>query len=139
MASTIETFVGWSYGSERFSECGLHLNRARLMLLLILVPVIFLFFNVESILIALKQDAKIAKIACDYVVWTLPGTLCFVQFDCSKRLLQTIKEAQISTYTQFVTSLMHIGWCLLFIYYLEWEVWGAACALNTTYILTFLI
>ena len=51
MASTIETFVGWSYGSEKYSECGLHLNRARLMLLVILAPVILLFFNVDTILV----------------------------------------------------------------------------------------
>ena len=53
MNGTIESFVGWSYGSQRYGECGLHLNRARIMILVIMIPVIITFFYVDTILIAL--------------------------------------------------------------------------------------
>ena len=84
---TIETFVGWSFGAEKHYECGLHLNRAKVIIMVILFPVIVMFFYVDTILIHLAQDPKVSKIARDYVVWTLPGVLCLVQFDCTKRLL----------------------------------------------------
>ena len=78
MAGTIESFVGWSYGAGRYHECGLHLNRARIMIVVILIPVIIMFFYCDKILIHLKQDPKLATIARNYVTWTLPGVLSFV-------------------------------------------------------------
>ena len=88
---TIETFVGWSFGSEKYYECGYHLNRAKVIITVILFPVMIMFFFVDSILIALALDPEVSKIARNYVVWTMPGVFCLVQFDCTKRLLQTIK------------------------------------------------
>ena len=57
------------------------------MITVILVPAGFIFWYVDKILIALRQDPVISAIARDYVVWTMPGVFCLVQFDCMKRLL----------------------------------------------------
>jgi MATE family multidrug resistance protein len=88
---TIETFVGWSFGSEKYYECGYHLNRAKVIITVILLPVMVMFLFVDSILVSLAQDPEVSRIARNYVVWTMPGVFCLVQFDCTKRLLQTIK------------------------------------------------
>ena len=87
---TIETFVSWSFGEGNKPMCGIHLNRARVVVSAVITPVIILFLFMDSILIGLQQDPEIAKIARDYCVWTIPGWFCLVQFDCTKRLLQTI-------------------------------------------------
>ena len=44
----------------------------------------------------------------------------------------------IATTTQFVTTLLHIGWGYLFIIHLDWGVSGAALALNITYMSNYL-
>ena len=50
---TIETFVAWSYGSGKMKMCGVHLNRARVVVSLVLMPVILLFLWIDQVLISL--------------------------------------------------------------------------------------
>ena len=76
--------------------------------------------------------------ARDYVTWSIPGCYALIQFDCTKRWLQSIDRAQISTYIQVTMTLLHIGWCYLFIVHLNLKVFGAAIALNTTYLSCYL-
>ena len=130
---TLETFVAWSFGSGNFKMCGTHLNRARVVVTCIVTPIAILFLFIDKILIVAKQDPEISKIARDYCVWTIPGWFCLVQFDTTKRFLQTIHWSTVSTITQFITTLFHFGWGYLFILHLDMGVGGAAIALNLTY------
>ena len=75
---TLESFVAWSLGSGNKRMCGVHMNRARVVVSLVLIPVIFLFFWIDEILIGLSQDAEISRIARNYCVWTIPGWFCLV-------------------------------------------------------------
>ena len=45
----------------------------------------------------------------------------------------------VATITQAVTCVLHILWCYIFILSMEMGVYGAAMALNVTYILNFAI
>ena len=84
---TIETFVAWSYGRGDKMMCGLHLNRARVVVTACIIPVMILFIFIDKILINLQQDPEIAVIARNYCVWSIPGWFCNVQFDTTKRFL----------------------------------------------------
>lgn len=84
---TIETFVAWSYGRGDKMMCGLHLNRARVVVTSVIIPVMILFLFIDKILINLQQDPEIAMIARNYCVWSIPGWFCNVQFDTTKRFL----------------------------------------------------
>ena len=75
---TIESFVSWSYGKNDYKMCGIHLNRARVIVTAVLIPVMVLFLFMDPILRALKQDPQIAEIARNYCVWTIPGWFCLV-------------------------------------------------------------
>ena len=61
-----------------------------------------------------------------------------MQFDSTKRFLQTIHWSVISTTAQCVTTILHIGWGLLFIVQMDMGVAGAAIALNITYCTNYL-
>ena len=93
----------------------------------------------DSILVSLGQNPEMSLIARNYCVWVLPGVFMIIQFDCTKRLLQSIQESQISTTVQFVTTVTHVGLCILFIMILKLEIFGAALAMNCTYVAAFLI
>lgn len=136
---TIETFVSWSYGQKKYSECGMHMNRARVVVTTFLIPVIILFLFVDKILVGLAQDPEISGIARNYCVWTIPGWFCLVQFDVTKRLLQSINQSVVSTTCQTISLFLHIGCGYLFIIYLEMGTGGAAIALNCTYCINFLM
>ena len=137
--STIESFCSWDFGQHKNEECGYHLNRARIIVVLVLLPVFISFFWMDSILVSLGQNPEMSLIARNYCVWVLPGVFMIIQFDCTKRLLQSIQESQISTTVQFVTTVTHVGLCILFIMILKLEIFGAALAMNCTYGAAFLI
>ena len=84
---TIESFVAWSFGQNQKAMCGIHLNRARIIVTAYLMPTTILFLLMDSILIACAQDPAISRTARDYIVWTAPGWFCLVHFDCTKRFL----------------------------------------------------
>ena len=84
---TIENFVAWSYGQGDKAACGLHLNRAKVIVTIICMPVMLLFCFIDKVLIGCQQDPEIALDARNYVVWTIPGWFFLVQFDCTKRFL----------------------------------------------------
>ena len=130
---TIESFVSWAYGKNDYKMCGTHLNRARVVVTAICIPVAILFIFIDKILIGLSQDEYISEIARNYCVWTTPGWFCLVHFDSTKRFLQTIHWSVISTTCQCVTAALHIGWGYLFIVHLDMGTAGAAIALNITY------
>jgi len=99
-------------------NCGVVLNRSRVIVTLVLLPFFILFFWVDSILIAIAQDPYISECARNYVVWTIPGVWCFVQFDCMKRFLQSMQFFTIPMYVQLIATGFHVLWCWLFISYL---------------------
>ena len=94
---TIESFISREYGSGNYKECGAWLNRGRTIVIVVLIPTAICFFFMDSILVLLKQDPAISKMARDYVVWSLPGALALVQFDSVKRFLQSLFYSHIST------------------------------------------
>lgn len=67
---TIESFVSRDFGAgnkaaeegndqeaaKKYKECGFHLNRARVIICLVLLPIFIAFFWADTILIALQQD-----------------------------------------------------------------------------------
>lgn len=84
---TIETFVSRDFGAgnlaaqngnqgmagRKYKECGIHLNRAKVIITLVLLPIFIAFFWADKILIALAQDAVISRMARNYVMLSLPG------------------------------------------------------------------
>lgn len=69
----------------------------------------------------------------------MPGLFAIAQFDCRKRFLQSTQHSDISTKTQALTWLLQIGWCYMLIEAMGLGLYGAALALNITYITTYTI
>ena len=110
------------------------MNRARAILIVILLPVSIMFLFADTIFVAIGQDPKVSAMARDYVVWCLPGVFAISQFDCIKRYLQSMLMSEISTYCQVSTTIVHFFWCWLFVTKLKFSVLGVALALDITYI-----
>lgn len=58
--SALETLVSHSVGCRKYALCGIYLNRSRFIILAFSVPVVIMLLHAEPILIALKQDKKVA-------------------------------------------------------------------------------
>lgn len=108
---TIESFVSRDFGegnlamengeenkaTRKYKECGIHFNRARVIISIMMLPIFIAFFWADSILISLKQDPLISQMARNYVVLALPGIYALIQFDCRKRWLQSLMYSHVST------------------------------------------
>ena len=69
----IEYYVSNAFGMRHYKECGQWLNRGKLVSTIALLPVFFLFFNAEPILLRLGQDPAISHTACQYLRLVIPG------------------------------------------------------------------
>ncbi|XP_057518884.1 protein DETOXIFICATION 16-like isoform X2 [Amaranthus tricolor] len=66
MASALETICGQSYGAGQYHMVGIHTQRAMVTLTLISIPIGLIWFNTETILMALGQNHEIAAEAAPY-------------------------------------------------------------------------
>lgn len=80
--------------------------------------------------------AKKAQIYCTVLI---PGVWSMAQFDATKKFLSAQFITKIPVIVQIVTTVLHFGWCQLFITKLNLREYGAALATNITYILNMII
>jgi MATE family multidrug resistance protein len=59
----LETLVSQSFGAMKYEQCGIFLNRGKVVATMIMIPIIILYSVSDKILIALDQDPAISKIA----------------------------------------------------------------------------
>lgn len=55
----IETLATQAAGSGNLYLCGLYLNRGRLIILMILIPSLYVFFNMKHVYLMFGQDEKV--------------------------------------------------------------------------------
>lgn len=72
---TLEAFIPQTLGSGKKRECGVCFNRAKIMNLIIFVPLAIIMCFTEELLLLCSQDAEISHIAMIYCVFSLPGLL----------------------------------------------------------------
>jgi MATE family multidrug resistance protein len=96
-----------------------------------------MFLWMDKILIAIDQSPSVSMMGGKYVVLATPGAFFFVQYDSTKRLLQSILFAHISTYTQVIATAFHLVFCIIFIQNMNLGVTGAALAFNLTHFCNF--
>jgi len=104
-----------------------------------MIPIIFIFVYADDILIAIHQDPGVSKTARSLVTLMIPGVWAMGQFDATKKFLSSQYKNSIPVYTQLLTTLLHFGWCSLFITRLGLRERGVAAATNITYILNMII
>ena len=59
--SALETYVSQAAGAKNLELCGVYLNRARVITLLLAIPVTAILLNAKTILVAIKQDPDVAE------------------------------------------------------------------------------
>lgn len=69
----------------------------------------------------------------------IPGVWAMGLFDALKKFLSAQCKNGIPVYTQLITTILHFGWCYLFISRMNMREYGAAIATNITYILNCVI
>ena len=99
MATGLDTLCPQSYTAAP-KTTSIHALRTFWILMLILIPQLVIFWNGESILLGLRQDPVVARLASQYLKAMSFGLPGMVVFECIRRWLQAQGQcASLQAYT----------------------------------------
>ncbi|KAI9504129.1 mate-domain-containing protein, partial [Coemansia spiralis] len=107
-ASAMDTFCSSAFtASTDKTLVGLHFQRGIVAVTLHLIPVSFVFLNMERLMLLLGQDAEIAELCGQYMRVFLPGVLPWALYECTKRYLQAQGIMRTSTIVILIAAPVH--------------------------------
>ncbi|KAJ2690122.1 ethionine resistance protein [Coemansia spiralis] len=118
LASALTTFCATAFtASPDKTLVGFHLQCGLIAVTVHFFMVLPILLRIESILLALNQDALIASLCAKFVHAQLIGSLAWIYFECVKRFLQAQGHMKASTYVLLAVLPIH----LLNTYLLVWS------------------
>ncbi|XP_021277042.1 protein DETOXIFICATION 16-like [Herrania umbratica] len=133
MASALDTFCGQSYGAKQYHMLGIHLQSALIVMLLVSIPLAFIWANAGDILLFFKQDPEISAEAGQYAYFMLPSIFGFAIQECHIRFLQTQNNVVPMMVMSGFTTLFHIVTCWILVFKSGLGNKGAALANTFSY------
>ncbi|KAJ2454693.1 ethionine resistance protein [Coemansia sp. RSA 2424] len=110
LASALTTFCATAFtASPDKTLVGFHLQCGLIAVTAHFLMVLPVLLNVESILLALGQDAVIAHLCSKFVQAQLVGSLAWIYFECIKRFLQAQGHMKASTYVLLAVLPLHLA------------------------------
>ncbi|KAF8399057.1 hypothetical protein HHK36_014923 [Tetracentron sinense] len=133
MGSALDTLCGQAYGGKQYNMLGTYMQRAMFVLLLVSVPVAFIWANTEYILIGLGQDPDISKGAGLYARYMIPMLFSYGLLQCLVRFLQAQNIVFPMMIISGVTTLLHFPICWILVFKSGLGNRGAAMANSLSY------
>ncbi|KAB1264992.1 Multidrug and toxin extrusion protein 2 [Camelus dromedarius] len=137
LASACDTLMSQSFGGKNLRRVGIILQRGTLILLLCCLPCWAVFINTESLLLLLRQDPEVSRMAQAYVMILIPALPATFLFQLQARYLQSqtlscLLGPQGILMPQVVTgvaaNVLNVGMNALLLYALDLGVVGSAWA-----------
>ena len=133
----IDVLVATAYGNKQYYLCGVYLNRARIIQLLVTLPFMILLIFCKPLFKIMGQDPKVSEMSQLYVWISLPGMIGALQFQATKRFMMAQKVFKQITYFQIFLLFQHIITSYLFIFKFGIGYLGSALSATSTNILGF--
>ncbi|KAK4349664.1 hypothetical protein RND71_032419 [Anisodus tanguticus] len=108
LAMGMEPICGQAFGAKRYKIIGLSLQRTILLLLMVSIPISFLWLNMQKILIFCGQDHDIANEAQSYILFSLPDLFSLAFLHPLRIYLRSQSIIMPLTYCAALASLVHI-------------------------------
>lgn len=133
MGSALETFCGQSYGGKQFHMLGIHMQRGMLVLLIVSIPLAFIWANAGQILEFLGQDPEISAEAGHYARFMIPSIFAYAITQCHMRFLQSQNNVVPMMVCIGITTLLHLFICWILVFKSGLGNRGAALANAISY------
>ncbi|KAJ4973858.1 hypothetical protein NE237_007032 [Protea cynaroides] len=133
MGSALDTFCGQSYGAKQHHMLGIHMQRAMFVILLVSIPLAFIWANTGGILLAVGQDPEISAEAGIYARFMIPSLFAYGLLQCHVRFLQTQNIVFPMMISSGITALLHIFVCWILVFKSGLGYIGAALANSISY------
>ncbi|OIW11936.1 hypothetical protein TanjilG_02143 [Lupinus angustifolius] len=133
LASALDTLCGQSYGAKQHRMLGIQMQRAMFILMLVSIPLSFIWANTRSILLFLGQDPEISTEAGNYAQLMVPTIFAYGLLQCFNRFLQTQNIVFPMMLFAGLTTLLHILVCWFMVFKSGLGGRGAALANSISY------
>ncbi|XP_040604733.1 multidrug and toxin extrusion protein 2 isoform X2 [Mesocricetus auratus] len=131
LASACDTLMSQSFGGRNLKRVGVVLQRGILILLLCCFPCWAIFLNTEHLLLLLRQDPEVARLAQVYVMICIPALPAAFLFQLQTRYLQSQGIIMPQVIVGIAANVVNVGMNAFLLYALDLGVVGSAWA-NTT-------
>ncbi|GER37081.1 MATE efflux family protein [Striga asiatica] len=133
MASALDTLCGQSYGAKQYHMLGIHMQRAMFVLLLVCMPLAFIWANTGTILTALGQNPQISKEAGLYARFMIPAIFAYALLQCQVKFLQTQNIVFPMMISSGIVVVLHLLLCWALVLKSGLGSRGAAVANSLSY------
>ncbi|KAF9917360.1 hypothetical protein BX616_001262 [Lobosporangium transversale] len=134
-ATALDTLCSQSFTSHHPHTLGLHLQRAILILMLLLIPIAGVWLSSEQIFLLLGQEPALAQHAAIFMRGLLPGAPAYLIFECVKKFLQAQGNMHASTLVLLIASPINVilNYALVWNKYIGIGYIGAPIATSISY------
>ncbi|KAL0904511.1 hypothetical protein M5K25_026635 [Dendrobium thyrsiflorum] len=139
MGCTLEALCGQAFGAKQYNMLGVQLQKAMLVLTISCIPVAFLWFFTEKILIFFHQDPEISKKAGLYARWMVPSLFAYGLAQCQIRFLQAQNIVIPFMLSSGITVLLHALTSWVLVYKTSIGYAGAALSISISYWFTVML
>ncbi|KAL3700522.1 hypothetical protein R1sor_018544 [Riccia sorocarpa] len=139
LASTMETLCGQAYGAKKYHMLGVYMQAGWIVGLAVSVLVMILWLNMESVLKAVGQDPQIARMAAEYLRYTMPGLFGAALLQPIVKYLQSQSVVIPLLVCSCVAVTFHAVACQLAIVTFNFGFTGGAAATTTSYLFLLII
>uniref|UniRef100_H3DFK7 Solute carrier family 47 member 3 n=1 Tax=Tetraodon nigroviridis TaxID=99883 RepID=H3DFK7_TETNG len=128
LSSACDTLISQTFGSRNVQKVGVILQRAVLILLLACFPCWAILINTELILLAIGQEAEVARLAQVYVKMFMPALPATFMYSLQTKYLQNQGIIWPEVITGIFVNLLNALLNYIFLYPLNMGVAGSAVA-----------
>ncbi|KAE8678286.1 Detoxifying efflux carrier 35 isoform 3 [Hibiscus syriacus] len=132
MGSALETLCGQAFGAGQIHLLGVYMQRSWIILLASCFIILPIYLFATPILKILGQEEKIAELAGEFTILTIPQLFSLAINCATGKFLQAQSKVNVLAWIGFVALLLHIGILWLFIDVFGWGTTGAAIAFDIT-------
>uniref|UniRef100_A0A1D1Y895 MATE efflux family protein 9 n=2 Tax=Anthurium amnicola TaxID=1678845 RepID=A0A1D1Y895_9ARAE len=139
MASGLDTLCGQAFGAQQYQKLGSHTYKAILTLLLVCIPISFLWASMGKFLSLIGQDPLISREAGKYAAWMIPSLFAFATSQPLARFLQAQSLTFPLLLGSFATLCLHVPLCWVLVFKSGLGNAGASLAIGISYWVNVLI
>ena len=139
LTSVLETLVSQAFGARNLHLTAIHLNRARLVVSIAVIPCMFCLYYTDFLLTWLGQDPGVSALAADFTRASLFGLLPFFLYCCTSSFLRSCQHPRPPLAANVIGSFIHLFVSVYLINIRGLELWGAGLAMSINNILRFVI
>ncbi|KAE9002756.1 hypothetical protein PF005_g24380 [Phytophthora fragariae] len=128
LATAMDTLCSQAYGAGKPKKLGIYLQSGLIVLGLAMIPVFFINWYTEAVLLMLGQPAEVAQFAGRFSQILLPGIPGMYVYEMLKKVMQAQNVVLPMVYIAVISNLVNLGLGVFLTFYTPLGFDGAAIA-----------